>query len=451
MNLLWNSLTVFVFLSIPQSLLNVTFGFLFLGIKPQLYWRRIAAFCFVSSLYVDLFFLTLPKWAHLINSLLSFYILFRLFFRSFSKKTALLIFAVTFIYTIITDLAVTTAASGFISYQAVIDGSPAVKMMVFWPGFAVTAILILLMSKYKYYPAKRIRFMFQNSSGSSSLPYVLLLVFIQLIVLSGMYMIRFVNAGNEDELQIFLGAGMISIVLVTYFMLRLLSRTSEEAVKKTEDVYVGDLVKMLTTVRGQRHDFLNHVQVMYSMLQLKKYNALREYMDELVDEVLSVSKASLDLEQLQTHPLAALIESKYETSVLRRIAFLFQVDITAGSCTFHPIRNIDLVRIAGNLIDNAFDEVLQLPECDRQVNLLITAKKGNLTLRMSNSCRFMTEEMKNRLFTPGYTTKQGNHSGLGLSIVAERVRFYNGSLTVDTEGDSIIFTIQLPYQHEQAG
>lgn len=450
MDLFLRTLTIFFFLSIPQSMLNVTFSFLFLGIRPVLYWRRIAAFCIASSLYVDLFFLTLPSWAHLLNSLLSFYILFRLFFRSFSKKTALLCMTVTFVYTIISDVVVTTAASRFISYEAILNGSPAVKIMVCWPGFALTAIIILLMNKLEYYPAKRIRFMFQNARGSSLL-YLLLLVFIQVIMLSGMYMIRVLKAGGEGELQIFLGAGMLSVVLATYMMLRLLSRTSEKAVEDTEHVYVGDLVKMLTTVRGQRHDFLNHVQVMYSMLQLKKYTALRAYMDELVEEVLSISPASLDLEQLRAQPLAALIESKHELAVLRRIAFQYRVDIKAGATSFHPIRNIDLVRITGNLIDNAFDEALQLPEKDRQVNLLIMARKGTLTVRVSNTCRFISEEKKKRLFTPGYTTKQGEHAGLGLSIIADRVRFYGGSLDVDTEGDSVTFTVRLPYQSEQAG
>ncbi len=60
----------------------------------------------------------------------------------------------------------------------------------------------------------------------------------------------------------------------------------------------------------------------------------------------------------------------------------------------------------------------------------------------------MTDETKNRLFEPFYTTKDvGEGTGLGMSIVYDIVSKHHGSITVDSaEGQGSCFTICLPNQ-----
>ena len=55
------------------------------------------------------------------------------------------------------------------------------------------------------------------------------------------------------------------------------------------------------------------------------------------------------------------------------------------------------------------------------------------------------EEIKTRLFEPYASTKAGNHSGLGLSIVHHIIETLNGTISCDSEpGKGTTFKIALP-------
>lgn len=54
------------------------------------------------------------------------------------------------------------------------------------------------------------------------------------------------------------------------------------------------------------------------------------------------------------------------------------------------------------------------------------------------------DEIKERVFQKGFSTKTGKHSGLGLYIVKELVEQRNGQVRVENRGDMVVFGIYLP-------
>jgi len=58
----------------------------------------------------------------------------------------------------------------------------------------------------------------------------------------------------------------------------------------------------------------------------------------------------------------------------------------------------------------------------------------------------MTEEVKNKIFEPFYTTKKvGKGTGLGVSISYGIVQDYKGSIEIESEvGKGTTFTIKFP-------
>jgi sensor histidine kinase regulating citrate/malate metabolism len=110
------------------------------------------------------------------------------------------------------------------------------------------------------------------------------------------------------------------------------------------------------------------------------------------------------------------------------------------------IASVDYVKIAGNLLDNALDEVLERPSEERWVEIAGWTDESNVYLTVSNPVTSVTEEQKSNMFRPGFTTKGDvGHTGLGLSIVKERVVHYRGDLDVQTEGDRVLsFRVRLP-------
>jgi signal transduction histidine kinase len=59
----------------------------------------------------------------------------------------------------------------------------------------------------------------------------------------------------------------------------------------------------------------------------------------------------------------------------------------------------------------------------------------------------MDEEVKKKLFTTFFSTKEGRGTGLGLLIVQKIIQDHEGTIAVESElGKGSTFTIRLPYR-----
>jgi sensor histidine kinase regulating citrate/malate metabolism len=202
---------------------------------------------------------------------------------------------------------------------------------------------------------------------------------------------------------------------------------------------------MLTSIRGQRHDFLNHVQVMSSMLKMNKLDRLKVYMDEIVTEAHTFS----EILSHSSPALAAFIQTKMEIAITRNISFTY--DIPQGLDIEASIKSIDMVKIMGNLVDNAFDESDTLPSERRFVHLSIQVVAGQMHIGVRNQGRLLSETEIRKLTLPGYTTKKSGHSGLGLAIVKERVQHYKGFMVIDScKENGTTIQVTLPHRNSVA-
>ncbi|MFB9278974.1 sensor histidine kinase [Cohnella cellulosilytica] len=236
-------------------------------------------------------------------------------------------------------------------------------------------------------------------------------------------------------------AALLSL-LVLVSIIRLLVRTREQAARTTQEVYIDDINDMFTSIRGQRHDFLNHVQVIHTMVQMGKMDQLKNYVADLVKETRDVS----DIVHHSSPALAAFIQAKTAVSIGKGIDFAYELPDRWDSGET-AVKVIDIIKIMGNLVDNAFDEAMSLPPSERSVFASIRSlEDGSIELQVSNRGRAITKNDQQHIFQPGYTTKGEGHSGLGLAIVQERVKHYKGSLdlTSDEKEGLTVFKVCLP-------
>ncbi|MDG0808685.1 sensor histidine kinase [Cohnella rhizosphaerae] len=229
-----------------------------------------------------------------------------------------------------------------------------------------------------------------------------------------------------------------------YFVVRLIDRTRQDTVLSTQEHYIDQISGMFTSIRGQRHDYLNHIQVMHTMLQLGKLAELKAYMSDVVKETHQVG----DIVQHDIPAVGALLKAK--TAVALSLGIDFVSDFSGPWNPKSPVKIIDIVKIAGNLIDNAFDEVVKLPAGERRVRASFKLWDGFLELTVSNPGPPISEAAKARLFEPGFSTKPGENRGLGLPIVRERVAHYDGTLTFHSdENRGTVFQVRLPQKAAQ--
>jgi PAS domain S-box-containing protein len=106
------------------------------------------------------------------------------------------------------------------------------------------------------------------------------------------------------------------------------------------------------------------------------------------------------------------------------------------------------INLVSNAID-AMDEKDELPDVtDKEKRLTIEsfAENGDVCVKVIDTGVGMSEEVKNKIFEPFYTTKKvGKGTGLGVSISYGIVKDYKGSIEIESEvGKGTIFTLTFP-------
>jgi len=102
-----------------------------------------------------------------------------------------------------------------------------------------------------------------------------------------------------------------------------------------------------------------------------------------------------------------------------------------------------LVRVLNNLVKNAMQAI---PEEKRgKINLRLFKEQKNAIIKVSDNGSGIPDEMKEKIFTPNFTTKNSG-TGLGLAISLNLLDTFNASLHFETEvgiGSDFYITIPL--------
>ena len=130
-------------------------------------------------------------------------------------------------------------------------------------------------------------------------------------------------------------------------------------------------------MRGWRHDYHNHIQVLKAYLSLTQYREALDYLDGLekdlsvVDTVLKTGNVMVD----------AILNSKLSLIRERKIA----VDATALVPGDAPVSGIDLSVLIGNLLDNAMEACMELPPEKRLIRIYMEMKGNFLYFALTNT------------------------------------------------------------------
>ena len=189
---------------------------------------------------------------------------------------------------------------------------------------------------------------------------------------------------------------------------------------------------MYRKMRSWRHDYHNHIQVLKAHMSLLQYEQAKDYLEKLeedlstVDTVLKTGNVMVD----------AILNSKLSLLQEKKIA----VDATAIVPGDIGISGIDLSILIGNLLDNAMEACMQIPEGhERFVRIYIDIVKKQLYISVTNTMAGKAKRMGG--FYP--TTKQGNH-GFGLLRIDSIVSKYHGYLNRQTEEGLFATEVMLP-------
>ncbi|OUM96142.1 MAG: hypothetical protein A9Z00_07345 [Thermobacillus sp. ZCTH02-B1] len=431
--------------TIPELIAVTWFCFRFFGLRPERFLPRMLLLAAASgALIVTSLSLVPPIFQPFVGTVLYFSVL-SLVFRELSWKVRIWLSLAMSLLTFLIELSsiVYLTAAGLEADLSKTDPNtwPLHRFLfMYWPGLLLVAAAGWGMERTGRSPGRRVLHFLVQERNRYVQHYVVL-TFIQCFTLIILFISRYAY-GLAEETRILFYAAIVMVIVFTFLTVRLIAQARDEAVRATQEAFVGDLMKMITTIRGQRHDFVNHVQTMYAMLTMKKYDQLQQYMEEVVGEIRSVDRLA---DKIPATALESLLMAKQAIAQSRHIRFEYRLSELPADLP--AVRNLDLVRITGNLVDNAFDEVMKQSEQERFVTLDIGQIDGELRITVANTGNPLPENERKRIFTPGYSTKKKGHEGLGLPIVVELVRHYGGDVHVGFRpGRGVVFTARIPIE-----
>lgn len=186
-------------------------------------------------------------------------------------------------------------------------------------------------------------------------------------------------------------------------------------------------------LRAQRHDFLNHIQVVYSLLEMGESAEAADYLDRIYSELRTVSKVM----RTKVTAFNALLQVKNAACEERGIALEMDIRSTLEGL---PVPAWEICCIIGNLMDNAMDAIGD--QKDGRITLTVREELRRFTFTIANNGEPIPADMRESIFEPGVSTKGEGH-GMGLAIVRKTLAEFGGVIALD-EGDETSFTVSIP-------
>lgn len=196
--------------------------------------------------------------------------------------------------------------------------------------------------------------------------------------------------------------------------------------------HYAEVENMYRQIRGWRHDYRNHIQMMKSYAASDDMEAIKKYLDEL-DEDLSTVDTVIKTGNKMTD---AILNSKISLAKSRNIPVIADAHVPVALTT----SELDLCIIIGNLFDNAIEASMGLPEEERLIRVYMDMKNTQLYMCFTNFTAGKKMKKENGLFK---TTKGSGH-GFGLVRIDTIVERNGGYLNRNSEDGAFTTEILLP-------
>jgi len=198
------------------------------------------------------------------------------------------------------------------------------------------------------------------------------------------------------------------------------------------------------TLRAQRHDFLNHLQVVYSLIEMEEYGEANGYIEQVYGKITAVSRVM----KTANPAVNALLQVK--VAACEKAGVPVEVSITSKWEELEvTMPDWEMCKVLSNLIDNAIDAMENVPQAGRRLSIALGENVKQYTFRVENTGEMIPEDIRERIFIPGFTTKGDGH-GMGLHIVRRTLKEREGDITVQSDAHKTVFAGYVPKAAQKA-
>ncbi len=181
------------------------------------------------------------------------------------------------------------------------------------------------------------------------------------------------------------------------------------------------------TLRAQRHDFLNHLQVVYSLIEMGEYQEANEYIEQVYGKITAVSRVMKTANPAVNALLLVKVAACEKAGIRVDVAIASNWDALENT-----MPDWEMCKVLSNLIDNAVDAMEGRPEEEKRLTIDLGENVKQYTFRVENTGEGIPAAIRENIFAPGFTTKGDGH-GMGLHIVRNTLRERGGDISVQSD------------------
>ncbi|MDN4608091.1 sensor histidine kinase [Sporosarcina highlanderae] len=200
-----------------------------------------------------------------------------------------------------------------------------------------------------------------------------------------------------------------------------------------------EVTKYSDDLRAQTHEYMNKLYVISALLQLHKYNEAVKMIQEEID--ITQHTNTFILENIKDPNVQAILFGKIGKASENKI--IFNIDENSSIAELPSFIGTGLLTIIiGNLIDNAFDQVIDQP--NGEVNFFALDIGEDIIFEVSDNGKGILPDVADKIFTQGFSTKGKADHGYGLSNVKSAIQNLGGDIQWSSNESGTIFTVFIP-------
>ena len=128
----------------------------------------------------------------------------------------------------------------------------------------------------------------------------------------------------------------------------------------------------------------------------------------------------------------------------KKIEFILEPDSNLAINENNQFTN-DIGTILGNLIENSIDSFKEETKHYKYIKIKIEEDENIIRISVCDNGKKISENIIDKIYDYGFSTK-GKHRGVGLHLIQQKLKLYDGSIQLIIENDNKTFKVEVKYE-----
>ena len=219
----------------------------------------------------------------------------------------------------------------------------------------------------------------------------------------------------------------------------------ERTLSNVQSLYKQHIDSLFETMREHRHDLNHHLYTISGLSSMKLYPELDNYVRNLVN----LHDDTMDVVDVSLPALSGLIQAKKVEARDKGFEFEHHFE-NMDKLEMSLEKTTDIVKAAGNILDNAFHAVEESAVPNKRVSIYGKFNTDTLVISISNNGDMIPMGDLEKIFDSGMTTRSEiGGTGVGLYSSKKALERYKGTIEVSSDEQNTKFIIRMPISHKE--